>query len=172
MAQVQHTPGPWELDIEEYGFRIRMGSAVPYTGIYEPQHVIEWDPGVYPSEDQDEADAEHRQYLEAKANMERIVAAVNAVEGIPTEALEAGVVRKLIEAATETALALLGRIEALEAMLLRLYQDTVVPNTHYCHRCGVIGGHDEVCAMAEVEKLLGLGVASDGEAEGGASDGR
>src|SRR5690606_38892583 len=100
MAQVQHTPGPWELDIEEYGFRIRMGSAVPYTGIYEPQHVIEWDPGVYPSEDQDEADAEHRQYLEAKANMERIVAAVNAVEGIPTEALEAGVVRKLIEAAT------------------------------------------------------------------------
>src|SRR5690606_13015257 len=51
---------------------------------------------------------------------------------------------------------LLDRIEALEAMLLRLYQDTVVPDTHYCHRCGVIGGHDESCAMAEVEVLLGL----------------
>ena len=56
----------------------------------------------------------------------------------------------------ETALALLDRIEALEDMLLRLYQDTVVPDTHYCHRCGVIGGHDESCAMAEVEVLLGL----------------
>lgn len=51
---------------------------------------------------------------------------------------------------------LLDRIEALEAMLLRLYQDIVVPDTHYCHRCGMIGGHDESCAMAEVEVLLGL----------------
>jgi len=56
----------------------------------------------------------------------------------------------------DTALAFLDRIEALEAMLLRLYQDTVVPDTGYCHRCGCQGLHDETCAMAEVEKLLGL----------------
>ena len=58
-------------------------------------------------------------------------------------------------------LALLDRIEALEAMLLRLYQDTVVPGTGYCHRCGCQGFHDETCAMAEVEELLGL--AFEGE---------
>ncbi|OUN01372.1 MAG: hypothetical protein BAA04_07075 [Firmicutes bacterium ZCTH02-B6] len=101
--QAQHTPGPWKLDVlldEGIGFRIRMGSSVPYRGIYEPQHMIEWDPGVRPVDDGEEPDAEHLQYLEAEANMERIVAAVNAVEGIPTEALEAGVVRELIEAAT------------------------------------------------------------------------
>ena len=100
----------------------------------------------------------------------RIVACVNACDGIPTESLEAGVVRKLVRAATETTLALLGRIEALEAMLLHLYQDTVVPGTGYCIRCGMIGGHEEWCAMAEVEKLLGIEVKGDGEEEGGASD--
>src|SRR5690606_33598728 len=61
----------------------------------------------------------------------------------------------------DTVLALLDRIEALEAMLLRLYQDTVVPGTGYCHRCGCQGFHDETCAMAEVEELLGL--AFEGE---------
>ena len=56
----------------------------------------------------------------------------------------------------DTALAMLDRIEALEYMVLRLYQDTVVPDTGYCHRCGCHGFHDETCAMAEVEELLGL----------------
>src|SRR5690606_10584974 len=57
----------------------------------------------------------------------------------------------------DAALELLDRVEALEAMLLRLYQDTVVPSTGYCHRCGLqAGAHDENCAMAEVEELLGL----------------
>jgi len=65
---------------------------------------------------------------------------------------------------------LLDRIEALEAMLLHLYQDTVVPGTGYCNRCGMTGGHDEWCAMAAVEKLLGIEVKGDGEEEGGASD--
>ena len=63
-------------------------------------------------------------------------------------------------------LALLDRIEALETMLLRLYQDTVVPSTGYCHRCGCQGFHEETCAMAEVEELLGI------EEEGGATDDR
>ena len=61
----------------------------------------------------------------------------------------------------DTVLPLLDRIEALEAMLLRLYQDTVVPDTGYCYRCGCQGFHDETCAMAEVEELLGL--AFEGE---------
>ena len=111
--QAQHTPGPWELDVlldEDIGFRIRMGSSVPYRGIYEPQHIIEWDPGVRPVDGGEEPDAEHLQYLEAKANMERIVAAVNAVEGIPTEALEAGVVREMVEA-LETALWIRSKLE-------------------------------------------------------------
>ncbi|UXO93966.1 hypothetical protein Pan3_44 [Pseudanabaena phage Pan3] len=38
---------------------------------------------------------------EGKANARRIVAAINATAGIPTEALEAGVVRELVEAARE-----------------------------------------------------------------------
>src|SRR5690606_28007827 len=37
---------------------------------------------------------------------------------------------------------LMDRIEALEAMLLRLYQDVVIPSTGYCTRCCMIGGHD------------------------------
>lgn len=52
---------------------------------------------------------------------------------------------------------LLDRIEALEAMLLRLYQDVVIPSTGYCIRCCMIGGHDEWCSMAEVAELLGIG---------------
>ena|SRR5690606_17370826 len=64
--------------------------------------------------------------------------------------------RDMLSFYLDTALALLDRIEALEAMLLRLYQDTVVPDTGYCHRCGCRGFHDDTCAMAEVEELLGL----------------
>lgn len=98
--QTQHTPGPWELDtypdIYE-GFRIRMGSSIPYTGINRPEHVLEWDPGVYPAPDGESEDTEHEQYLEAEANARRIVAAVNAVEGIPTEALESGAMKAAID---------------------------------------------------------------------------
>ena len=71
-----------------------------------------------------------------------------------------------------TVLALLDRIEALQSMLLHLYQDTVVPGTGYCIRCGMIGGHDEWCAMAAVEELLGIEIEGNGEEEGGATDGR
>ena len=63
-------------------------------------------------------------------------------------------------------------LKAHRDMLLRLYQDTVVPDTGYCHRCGCQGFHDETCAMAEVEELLGIEVEGNGEEEGGATDGR
>ena len=54
-------------------------------------------------------------------------------------------------------------LKAHRDMLLRLYQDTVVPGTRYCHRCGLwAGAHDENCAMAEVEELLGLEFEEDG----------
>ena len=64
----------------------------------------------------------------------------------------------------QSAQVLIGEIARLQAllkahrdMLLRLYQDTVVPSTGYCHRCGLrAGAHDENCAMAEVEELLGI----------------
>src|SRR5690606_32970719 len=75
VTDAKWTPGPWELDIREYGFRIRMGSAVPYTGGYKPQHLIEWDPGVYYAPDYPETDAENRQYREAEANARLIAAA-------------------------------------------------------------------------------------------------
>lgn len=75
--------------------------------------------------------------------------------------------RRIAEAAAmitfdpRTVLAMLDRIEALEYMVLRLYQDTVVPDTGYCHRCGCQGFHDETCAMSEVEELLGLAFEED-----------
>jgi len=47
-------------------------------------------------------------------------------------------------------------LKAHRDMLMRLYQDTVPPSGH-CYRCGLwAGAHDENCAMAEVEELLGL----------------
>jgi len=62
-------------------------------------------------------------------------------------------------------------LKAHRDMLLRLYQDTVVPGTRYCHRCGCQGFHDVTCAMAEVEELLGLAFEGmdllDGEKGGG-----
>lgn len=79
----------------------------------------------------------------------------------------------------QSAQVLIGEIARLQAllkahrdMLLRLYQDTVVPGTGYCHRCGCHGFHDETCAMAEVEELLGIEVEGNGEEEGGVTDGR
>lgn len=144
--QAQHTPGPWELDVlldEDIGFRIRMGSSVPYRGIYEPQHIIEWDPGVRPVDDGEEPDIEHLQYLEAEANMERIVAAVNAVEGIPTEALEAGVIRELLE--------------VLNDIVRRLEWDgwDDVDRTHICPVCGAYKyKHSPNCTMAKAVRLL------------------
>lgn len=107
MADAKHTPEPWLLDITEHGFRIRMGSTVPYTGIYKPQHLIEWEPGVYYDPEYGPNDAENKQYLEAEANMRRIVACVNACAGIPTEALETGVVWEMVEALE----VLVGKIE-------------------------------------------------------------
>jgi len=156
MSEMRYTPGPWRVVEKGGGWReIWAGdrAVVRADGCYSSKYE-DYECGVAISE----------------PNARRIVACVNACEGIPTESLEAGVVHKLVRAATETALALLGRIEALEAMLLHLYQDTVVPGTGYCIRCGMIGGHDEWCAMAEVEKLLGIEVKGDGEEEGGASD--
>jgi len=61
----------------------------------------------------------------------------------------------MIELEHSTVLAMLDEIERLREMLFRLYQDTV--SGAYCHRCSLSAGdHDETCAMAEVEALLGL----------------
>jgi len=54
-------------------------------------------------------------------------------------------------------------LKAHRDMLMRLYQDTVPPSGH-CYRCGLwAGAHDENCAMAEVEELLGLAFEEDGD---------
>jgi hypothetical protein len=70
MADVKHTPEPWRLEEDSYssGFR---GANDFYVGGIEA--VAEVD----------------------KANARRIVAAVNACVGIPTEELESGSIRSL-----------------------------------------------------------------------------
>ncbi len=51
--------------------------------------------------------------------------------------------------------------ERLRSALQRLYEDTVTPGVG-CHRCaGAAGAHDEGCAMAEVEAVLGVEVPDD-----------
>jgi len=82
----EHTPEPWvgpeHIDRRRAGF-IRAGDPLP--GAEEGQAVA----------------AVSLSRREWKANQRRIVAAVNAVAGIPVEALEAGAIADLIAAAVE-----------------------------------------------------------------------
>src|ERR1700687_3987469 len=78
MTRPQHTPGPWEV--------------IPARGKMLP-HVMGGDHCRIAL-----LDDCHAAESEREANARRIVAAVNACEGIPTEALEQGVVRELLEA--------------------------------------------------------------------------
>jgi len=77
MRKAQHTPGPWEIDefhnIQTPDGQLLLGGVVtPMTAGSSMQT--------------------------AHVNASRIVAAVNACEGISTKALEDGVVKELLEA--------------------------------------------------------------------------
>lgn len=75
----------------------------------------------------------------------------------PTGASSIDVIARLWERQKE----LEEKLTEYRDMLMRLYQDMVPPGWR-CHRCGLwAGAHDETCAMAEVEELLGL--TFDGE---------
>lgn len=91
----EHTPEPWvgpeHVDRRRAGF-VRAGDPLP--GAEEGQSVA----------------AVSLSRREWKANQRRIVAAINAVAGIPTEALEAGAVKDLIAGLRSVIL----RVESLQ----------------------------------------------------------
>ena len=62
-----------------------------------------------------------------------------------------------------TALALLDRIEELEAVLRLVYDEFVLDVARWCRHCRLrIDDHEPECPMAEVERVLGLaGGATD-----------
>lgn len=56
-----------------------------------------------------------------------------------------------------TALALLDRIEELEAVLRLVYDEFVLDVARWCRHCRLrIDDHEPECPMAEVERVLGL----------------
>jgi len=82
MSKVQHTPEPWEVtcgDDERDWVRF-------FPFIEAKEYTVVGNEGMYGEREID------------LANARRIVAAVNACEGISTEALEDGVVKEMREA--------------------------------------------------------------------------
>jgi hypothetical protein len=76
-----HTPVPWHYRPEEDGKPITNGTiAIAYLDAYQPE---EDDGGAWEKE--------------TAANARRLVAAVNACEGLSTEALELGIVTELLD---------------------------------------------------------------------------
>ncbi|MGA2254285.1 MAG: hypothetical protein ABSG53_06445 [Thermoguttaceae bacterium] len=81
-SRITHTPAPWAYRPEEDGKPITNGTvAIAYMDAYQPE---EDDGGAWEKE--------------TEANARRIVAAVNACEGLSTEALELGIVTELLDA--------------------------------------------------------------------------
>lgn len=92
-----HTPGPWVLErgakaIMVHAGRVPTVPQQPVAWVYLNQRIGGLSDGV-----SDE---------EARANARRIVAAVNACEGLSTAALEAGAIGSLLEA-VQTAIGLI-----------------------------------------------------------------
>ena len=92
-----HTPEPWHVDAygchNDYKLRLcePMRSGFPLATIAQFQY--NWrDAGQYDRQ---------ISYKEAEANVRRAAACVNALQGFSTEAIEAGGVQELVEAARE-----------------------------------------------------------------------
>ncbi len=88
-----HTPGRWTYDFD--------GCPLGMVGyIIAPDPDGQYPQGIYVAEiDHDDDVGRFLSYEQHKANARRICAAVNACQGISTEALEHGAVKKLVEAA-------------------------------------------------------------------------
>ncbi len=89
-----HTPGRWTYDFD--------GCPLGMVGyIIAPDPDGQHPEGIYVAEiDHDDDVGRFLSYEQHKANARRICAAVNACQGISTEALERGAVSKLLEALT------------------------------------------------------------------------
>lgn len=86
--QMHHTPGPWQ--VVEKG----QGWGDSWREIWAGNHAVVRPDGYYSSKYDDYEFG----VAISEPNARRIVACVNACEGIPTEALESGVVREVVEA--------------------------------------------------------------------------
>lgn len=78
----EHTPEPWESDL------IYVVAPCP-NGVHPDIYIAE-----IAHEDSESRIASPKQQ---KANLRRIVACVNACQGIPTEALEQGMIKELLK---------------------------------------------------------------------------
>ena len=132
--QVQHTQGPWNVG---YGSGITGPRA---AAVYLSMNGVKYE--VIRKDDRLVAVVPHGEG-DALEDARRIVAAVNAVEGIPTDALEAGVIRELLE--------------VLDDIVRRLEWDgwDDVDRTHICPVCGAYKyKHYPNCTMAKAVRLL------------------
>jgi hypothetical protein len=84
--RTSHTPEPWHHQME---YRI--------TTIFAPDHTGDEPHGTYIAEIDGQDVGRFTTSEQHEANARRICAAVNACEGIPTDALESGPVRELLK---------------------------------------------------------------------------
>ena len=89
----EHTPEPWMVANNTDIF--------PVGDTKARKHIADCDTSNAPLENDGTNDMTDLDYDETRANARRIVAAVNACEGISTEALEAGAVRDLVAVVDE-----------------------------------------------------------------------
>lgn len=87
MTQEAHTPEPWRVERRQFENVILHSKGDGYNN--RVALTTEWSPASPP----------RTTPVEANANARRIVACVNALAGIPIEAIESGVVAELVEAA-------------------------------------------------------------------------
>ena len=89
--RTSYTPGPWHYQME---YRI--------TTIFAPDQTGNNPRGTYIAEIDGQDVGRFTTSEQHEANARRICAAVNACEGIPTDALESGPVRELLKLIAET----------------------------------------------------------------------
>src|SRR5690606_40830338 len=135
--QVQHTQGPWNV-----GYGSGITGPLAAANVYLSMNGVKYE--VIRKDDRLVAVVPHGEG-DALEDARRIVAAVNAVEGIPTDALDAGVIRELLE--------------VLDDIVRRLewggWDDMY--RTHICPVCGAYRNkykHYPNCTMATTVRLL------------------
>jgi hypothetical protein len=77
MAVAKHTPGRWEVVRTEKGHEIRMGTALDRACVYQTQHIVPYDHGLFLNYDDGErvGPARAAQFEEAEANANLMAAA-------------------------------------------------------------------------------------------------